>query len=243
MSKDPDELQRRILGVMAAQSVGHLGMPLNVIRAALPDTSDRLIDRALDRLTRRDLIEAGPVPEMRRLVDRDARVTARQNQEARRSAMAHIRTHLPADDPRDGAEGALEPPDPDPFADVIAEVIANLIATARASRPEPDADRTVERDHEWDVFEILDRPYADDVPLEVRALSEARAWPRRLARLLAGLGGTVVRVAGDVVRERAGSSEDRVRTAARRAQDQHHWLTYLAEVRAVSGQPPASGRI
>jgi hypothetical protein len=218
VSKGSGELQRIILDVMATQSVGHLGIPLSVIRACVPDASDRLIDRAVDSLTRWDLIETGPVPGMRRLVDRDARSAARQNQEACRSA----------------TQACVERPERD--------LVAELIAKARTRGRDTDDGRTVERDHAWDAFEIFDRPYRDDVPIEIQALTEVKGWPRRLARLLRHLGSTVVRGIGDVRRELAGSDDDQLRTAARRAADQRRWFAYVTEVRAFTGEVPASKR-
>jgi hypothetical protein len=209
------ELQRLILQVMAAQSVGRLGMPLTVIRAALPRTSDRLIDRALGDLTLRDLIEPGPVPGMRRLVDPDLRATTHQNQRACRSV--------------DGLVDGL-------VADRIATVIADLIARARAAGPEPGAPRKADGVHPWDGFEIFDQPSLDEVPLEIQALSEARHWPRHAARAIRTTGGAVVRRIGDLIGEHTGSSQDQDLARARRAQDQRQWWAYLAEVRALDQQ-------
>jgi len=234
VSKGSGEIQRHILEMMAAQSVGHLGMPLNVIRAGLPDVSDRLIDRAMDSLTRLDLIEAGPVPEMRRLVDREMRAAALQNQQACRTAAAHLRALSPGGDPQEG-EGSrvgVERPDHD--------LVADLIAKARAARPATDDKPRFERDHAWDAFAILDQPYRDDVPLEVQALSETTAWLRRLARLVTDIGRAVIRVTGAAVRNHTGFSDDQAQAFARRAQDQRRWLAYVAEVRTFSGKLPAS---
>lgn len=242
MSTDPGELERAILDLMATQSVGRLGMPLNVIRAGLPRTSDRLTDRALERLTRLDRIEVGPVAGMRRLVDHEVRAISRQNQAACRSATVHVRVApAHAGSARDGARPGSGPLLREPSADPIGNPIWDLIALARAPRPDADPGRAVDRDHVWDEFGIFDRPYPEDVPLEVQALTEARGWPRHLARAMTRIGGAVVRRVGDVVREHAGSSDDQLEAAARRAQDQRRWLAYLAQVRNTDRQPDRTG--